>query len=90
MAGDALTFAPVGVNVLLANVFTSVTKRFSSVNVNAMETGLHAIKNTADLDWAVNGGLLQHKFAADIIALDVNHGATRAFDRLGVASDSNN
>ena len=91
VASEFLAFTPVGMDELLTNVLTLGAKRVSGVDVNAMETGLQAINDTADLDWAVDRGLFQHKFAANIgVALDLNKGTTRAFDGLGITSDSKN
>lgn len=91
MTSQSLVFTLVESDELLANVFTLGAQGFGSVDMNAMETGLHAIDDTTNLDGAVDGSLFQHKFTADISALDINHGTTRAFDGFaGATSDSNN
>ncbi len=90
MASQSLAFTPVGVNELLTNAFALGTESSSSMDMNAMETGLQAINDTTDLDWAIDGSLFHHEFAANIGTLDLNKGTTRAFDGLGITSDSDN
>lgn len=91
MTSLSLAFTVSESDELPANEFALGTQRFGDVNMNAMETRLHSVDDTTDLDRAVDGGLFQHQFAANISALDVNHSATRAFDGFaGATSESNN
>lgn len=82
-AGRALALTPLGGKERSTNVLTLGTQRLSGVDVKAVQTGLHAVDHTTDLDGAGDGGLLQHDLAVDIIALDDDNGATGAFDGLG-------
>ncbi len=81
-SSGTLSLTPLVGKELFTNVFTVGTQGLSSVDVEAVQTGLHSVDNTADLDGAVDGGLLQHDFAVDVITLDDDESAARAFDRL--------
>ncbi len=81
-SSGTLSLTPLVGKELFTNVFTVGTQGLSSVDVEAVQTGLHSVDDTADLDGAVDGGLLQHDLAVDVITLDDDQSATGAFDRL--------
>jgi hypothetical protein len=81
--GGTLRLTALDGKELFANVFTLGSQGLSGVDVKAVKTGLHTINNTADLDGAADGGLLQHDLAINIVTLDHDESAARAFDRLG-------
>lgn len=93
VAGGALSLLLPLRNELATNAVAVVAELGTGVDVETVTSGLKAVDDTADLDGAVDGGLLHHDLTRDVHTLDGDEGPARAFGHLGPgggASKSNN